>query len=222
MNESNPSHFHALLATVKTLRAPGGCPWDREQTHASLTECLVEECAELLEAIDHLDFPHMREELGDLLLNVVMQAEIASEAGHFDMEAVCAEINAKLIRRHPHVFGDASDREENASGVLKRWDAIKAAEAAQAGKTSASPFKVLPPQLPALLTAKKSWKMVEKAGLADACGSLASRVQATALALEADAIAEQLFVLSAACREKGLDPELLLRQFCRSTLDRLS
>ena len=97
---------NALKKTVANLREPGGCPWDQEQTHQSLTICLVEECSELLEAIDNLDFELMREELGDLLLQVVMHARLAEEEGHFNFEDVARDIDAKLIRRHPHVFGE--------------------------------------------------------------------------------------------------------------------
>ncbi|HVU39330.1 MAG TPA: MazG family protein, partial [Opitutales bacterium] len=115
-----------LRHTMARLRGPGGCPWDIEQTHQSICDCLVEEVAELLDAIDRNDFPHMREELGDLLLHVVMHAQMASEAGQFNFDDVAREINDKLIRRHPHVFGDVNLPDTDA--VLKQWDAIKAAE----------------------------------------------------------------------------------------------
>ncbi|HCR37210.1 MAG TPA: MazG family protein, partial [Opitutae bacterium] len=98
--------LQSLRNTVARLRAPDGCIWDREQTHQSIRDCLVEECAELLDAIDREDYPHMREELGDMLLQVFFHAQIAEEAGRFTIEDIAKEIDDKLIRRHPHIFGD--------------------------------------------------------------------------------------------------------------------
>ena len=115
-----------LLETMARLRAQDGCPWDREQDHQSIAECLVDECSELLETIDRLDMDHMREELGDVLLQVVFHSQLARESGHFDFEAVAREINDKLIRRHPHVFGEGSL--DTSDQVLHQWDAIKALE----------------------------------------------------------------------------------------------
>ena len=111
---------------LPALRAPDGCPWDREQDHQSLRICLIEECCELLDTIDRLDFDHMREELGDVLLQVIFHTQLAEEEGRFDLEAVAAEINEKLIRRHPHIFGET--RLETSDQVLHQWDAIKAGE----------------------------------------------------------------------------------------------
>lgn len=197
-----------LLATVAKLRAPDGCPWDREQTHQSLCDCLVNECSELLDTIDRLDYPHMREELGDVLLQVVMHALISAEAGRFTFDEVAAEINAKLIRRHPHVFGEGA-RADNSTDVLKLWDAIKAAEKPNAPDT---PFKDLPPQQPALLYAHDIFKqMVKKQLPADGLVDVAA-IQASASDLsEADA-GKQLFALAAACRSAGIDPESALRR----------
>ncbi len=101
------SALEDLLRTVAKLRDPdGGCPWDIEQTHQSITDCLIDECCELLQTIDRLDMDHMEEELGDVLLQVIFHAQIAKENGHFDFESVCSVLNEKLIRRHPHVFAD--------------------------------------------------------------------------------------------------------------------
>ncbi|MDR0353966.1 MAG: MazG family protein [Opitutaceae bacterium] len=122
------SAIHELRQTIARLRAPGGCPWDREQTHASLTRCLIDECSELLETIDALDMPHMREELGDVLIQVVFHAQLAEEAGHFDLDDVAREVNEKLIRRHPHVFGGS--RLATSEQVLVKWEQIKAQEKA--------------------------------------------------------------------------------------------
>ena len=100
------SEIQRLRNIVAKLRAPDGCPWDREQTHHSLVQCLVEEVSEVIEAIDNQDSTAMEEELGDLLLQVVMHARLAEEEGKFDLEAVACGIADKLIRRHPHVFGE--------------------------------------------------------------------------------------------------------------------
>jgi XTP/dITP diphosphohydrolase/tetrapyrrole methylase family protein/MazG family protein len=122
------SAINELLRTIARLRAPGGCPWDREQTHASLARCLIDECSELLETIDALDMPHMREELGDVLIQVVFHAQLAEEAGHFGFDDVAREVNEKLIRRHPHVFG--GNRLATSEQVLVKWEQIKAQEKA--------------------------------------------------------------------------------------------
>ncbi len=121
----------AIFEVVHTLRAPGGCPWDREQTHESLRQYLLEETYELLEAIDGGDDAKMREELGDLLLQVAMHAEIAAEEGRFDATQVSEAAAAKMVKRHPHVFGDRSVAD--ADEVLRNWEHQKIREAREAG-----------------------------------------------------------------------------------------
>src|SRR5438034_4779005 len=116
MNRSAANQFQKLCEIVAKLRAPGGCPWDREQTHESLLPALIEEAYEVAEAARAKDDAHFREELGDLLLLVVMHAEIASEAGHFNIDEIIHDISDKLIRRHPHVFGESDAL--NAGAVL--------------------------------------------------------------------------------------------------------
>ena len=113
------------------LRSPEGCPWDQEQTHQSLTRCLVEEVSETLEAIDDQDMELLEEELGDLLLQVVFHAQIAKENGDFDIEDVARGISDKLIRRHPHVFGDEKGTIDQADQVVDRWEQVKAEEKKQ-------------------------------------------------------------------------------------------
>ena len=122
------SEIQRLRELMAKLRAPDGCPWDQEQTHQSIARCLVEEAAEVLEAIDTENTELLREELGDLLLQVVFHSQIEEEAGRFDLEDVAREISEKLIRRHPHVFGDPEDKEEDADAVIDRWEKIKAEE----------------------------------------------------------------------------------------------
>ncbi len=127
-----------LIAVVDRLRDPeGGCPWDLEQTHASLVPYVLEEAHEVADAIRHGDEAHLAEELGDLLLQVVLHARIASEAGRFDLEAIARGISAKLIRRHPHVFAGADARDSEA--VRRSWEAIKAAEQAERAALPAVP-----------------------------------------------------------------------------------
>lgn len=135
-----------LLEIMRRLRAPDGCPWDREQTLESLKKYLVEECYEELDAVDSGDPARIREELGDLLLQIVFQAQICSEAGHFGFEDVARAIADKLVRRHPHVFGDV--RVEDAEEVVRNWDAIKRSE--KGADEPASAVEGVPRHLPAL------------------------------------------------------------------------
>jgi XTP/dITP diphosphohydrolase/tetrapyrrole methylase family protein/MazG family protein len=201
-----------LRETIARLRAPGGCPWDQEQTHASLVRCLIDEVSELIETIDRMDFPHMREELGDVLIQVIFHAQLAAEAGHFTLEEVAREVNEKLVRRHPHVFGDAT-KLGTSGEVIETWETIKERETAQAGAPeSASAFKTLPPRLPALMFAEAVWKQVTKADLPVAGVAERSRITALASGLDDAALGERLFELAAAARERGLDPEGALRR----------
>jgi MazG family protein len=121
--------FPDLLSIMARLRAPGGCPWDREQTHASLLPYLIEEAYEFIDAAESGDATHMREELGDVLLQVVFHAQVAQEAGTFNIDGVVHDIAEKLVRRHPHVFADAADV-DTADKVTAQWDEIKKAEKA--------------------------------------------------------------------------------------------
>src|SRR5438034_4150643 len=150
MNRSAANQFQKLCEIVAKLRAPGGCPWDREQTHESLLPALIEEAYEVAEAARAKDDAHFREELGDLLLLIVMHAEIAREAGRFDMDDVIHGLSDKLVRRHPHVFGtsDACD----SGAVLKQWEAIKREEK----KADSHYLASLPEALPALMRGQKA------------------------------------------------------------------
>ena len=147
---SQPSTFNKLCEIVAKLRGPSGCPWDREQTHESLLPATIEEAYEVAEAARAKNDAHFREELGDLLLLVVMHAEIAREAGRFDINNVVDDVTEKLVRRHPHVFGKSDARDSGA--VLKQWEAIKREE-----KRSDSHYLAgLPRALPALMRAQKA------------------------------------------------------------------
>jgi MazG family protein len=153
----HPDAIAELRAVVHRLRAPGGCPWDREQTHETLIPHLLEEAYEVAEAIRNGDMPHLREELGDLLLQPVLHAEIAAETGAFDLDAIARELTEKLVRRHPHVFGDASV--DDSEGVLKQWDAIKREEK---GTQRESILHGISHGLPALIRAQKLQKKAAK------------------------------------------------------------
>jgi MazG family protein len=147
-----------LREIVERLRAPDGCPWDREQTHESLRAALVEECYETVEAINRSDDANLREELGDLLLHVVMHAQMASERGVFHFDEVVAEVCEKLVRRHPHVFGEVSA--QDSAEVLKQWEQIKREE--KGGE--ASIMEGLPTALPALMRAQNAQKKAARVG----------------------------------------------------------
>ncbi|MCB1104894.1 MAG: MazG family protein [Cephaloticoccus sp.] len=198
-----------LRQTIARLRAPGGCPWDQEQTHASLVRCLIDEVSELIDTIDRLDLPHMREELGDVLIQVLFHAQIAEEAGHFDLNDVAREVNEKLIRRHPHVFGSGSlDTSEQ---VLHQWEQIKAQEKARSGKVESGLFKPQPPRLPALMFAEVVWKQIEKQQLQGIRAVDRERIGRLAAGLDEAKLGQALFDLAAAARQRGLNPEDALR-----------
>jgi MazG family protein len=141
------------------LRAPGGCPWDREQTHRSLRPYLIEECYEACDAIDQRDDSALQEELGDVLLQVVFHAQLAAEAGKFDIDDIAAGISEKLVRRHPHVFG--KDKLRTSDEVLKQWDVIKKGEKPS---LPASALAGVPRSLPALQKAEKIQRKAAKVG----------------------------------------------------------
>ncbi len=200
------SAIDELRATMVRLRAE--CPWDREQTHQSLARCLIDETSELLETIDEGDLPHMREELGDVLIQVVFHALLAEEAGQFDFDDVARDINEKLIRRHPHVFG--AQRLDTSDQVVVQWDQIKATEKGRG--PSPALFKELPPRLPALMFAEAIWKQIQKKKLPAAGAVDVAQVQALAPQLTDAALGRMLFELAAAARAQGLDPEGALRR----------
>jgi MazG family protein len=155
-HQQSTNNFAKLCDIVAKLRAPGGCPWDREQTHESLLPATIEEAYEVAEAARSKNQSHFQEELGDLLLLVVMHAEIARESGQFKIDNVVEEITEKLIRRHPHVFGESNARD--AGAVLKQWEAIKREEKKHDQHYLAS----LPRALPALMRAQKAQSKVAR------------------------------------------------------------
>lgn len=145
--------FEGFQEIVAHLRAPEGCPWDRDQTHLSLRQSLLEETYEVLAALDAEDPHSLREELGDLLLQIVLHAQIANEYGEFRIADVIHDIQTKLVRRHPHVFGDL--QVDGVDNVLQNWEKLKAAERAKKGKSAASLLDGVPKALPALTQAEQ-------------------------------------------------------------------
>lgn len=215
-----PASFEALQETMAHLRAPEGCPWDQEQTHESLRNTLLEETCEVLDAIDAGDLQALQEELGDLLFNVLFQAQMATEAEEFRMTDVIAEIDAKLRRRHPHVFGDlkVKDHEE----VLRNWDAIKKNEEKTHGKPKReSALDGVPRSLPALARTQKLAARAERAGFV--WGNLQQRLDkvheelnetlaAPDAANRAEEVGDLLFMVADLAMAWEVDAESALRE----------
>ena len=153
--------FEEFMDIITKLRSKEGCPWDREQTHESLKPCLLEECYETFEAIDRKDNENLCEELGDILLQVALHSVIAKEQGEFDIDDVISAETAKMIRRHPHVFGDVLV--EDAEGVIRNWEEIKKKE--KKAKNIAEELLEVPKAFPAVLRAEKIQKKAAKSGM---------------------------------------------------------
>ena len=197
--------FDRLVEIVRRLRAPDGCPWDRAQTPLSIRHCLVEETGEFLDALEAGDQEEMVEELGDLLLQVVFQAQMASEEGHFDIRQVVGEECDKLVRRHPHVFGDqgASSPEE----ALSRWEASKGKEAAKQKRVSA--LDGIPRSVPALSRAVKVASRLVK----NQCPPPASEKLLLAASRRLDKLARQMGSGEESSARQQLGDLLLLLSF---------
>lgn len=192
-----------LLEIVKRLRAPDGCPWDREQTHKSVRGHLVEECAELLEAIDNGDDCGMREELGDVLMHIPLHCEIADEQGKFDFYDVAEDLANKLVRRHPHVFGGR--RAESEDDVLGIWREVKAIERKK--RVVGGLFDGIPPQLSALRYALDIAKKADSETLEKAAKSAAAK---NSRGLE---IGKKLFDCVREAAAEKIEPEGALRDY---------
>ena len=204
-----------LLVIMELLRSPEGCPWDREQDHHSIRSNLIEETYEVLDAIDREDTPNLREELGDLLLQVVFHSRMEEEIGSFDFHDVCNDICQKLVLRHPHVFGSVTA--ETPEEVLKNWDAIKAQSKGQ--KTVAQTMDSVPRNLPALMRAAKLQKKAAKVGFdwPDINGAVQKVSEEAAEVMEAyrsgvqsdmdDELGDLLFAVVNVSRFVNSDPE---------------
>jgi len=201
--EAGVNAIDRLVEIMAKLRDPeGGCPWDLEQDFASIAPYTLEEAYEVDDAIRRGDMPGLCDELGDLLLQVVFHARMAEEAGHFRFADVVEGLCDKLVRRHPHVFGDAEVH--SSAEQTESWEAIKAAERAEVGR-AADPLDDVPLALPALARAAKLQRRAARAGRA------AALPEAPAGRLDAVALGERLFALVAHANREGLDPEQALR-----------
>ncbi|ARJ05797.1 hypothetical protein GCM10010988_09310 [Cnuibacter physcomitrellae] len=203
-----PTRLDELVEVVHVLRAPGGCPWDADQTHESLVRYLVEETHELIEAIETGDRDAMLEELGDVLYQVLFHADIAAATPGegFDVQDVAAHMTAKMVGRHPHVFGDA--HAETASDVEAVWDDLKARE--KPARTSV--LDGIPMGMPSLALADKLLGRAEKVGVTAAGPAVESPD-------DEEGLGALLLQLAASARERGLDPERALRGALRGLRD---
>jgi len=214
--------FQALADVVARLRAPDGCPWDRDQTHESLTPYVIEEAHEVVEAIQSGRPAALRDELGDLLLQVVLHAQVARDGGGFSIADVCEHLSAKLVRRHPHVFGEAPVA-SSAADVRDRWETYKDAERRSRGEVRGV-LDGVPRSLPALL---KAQRLSEKAGgvgfdwpdaaavlgkLREELGELETAVQAGDRREASREFGDLLFVLANLARHLGVDAEAALQE----------
>jgi len=205
MTESIGPHpkLDELVSTLELLRAPGGCAWDREQTHGSLVQYLIEETHELVDAIEAGDDAELIEELGDVLYQVLFHSDIAREAGRFSLEDVAAHMTSKMVGRHPHVFGEASA--DTADEVVAMWDERKKLEKPE----RSSVLDGIPQGMPSLALANKLLGRAEKVGLVE--------VDAAAIALaNEDELGGLLLAIVASAKSAGLDAERALRSTLRS------
>jgi tetrapyrrole methylase family protein/MazG family protein len=211
----NLGRFSTLVDIIARLRAPDGCPWDREQTHLSLRENLLEECYEVLEALDVGDAERLSDELGDLLLQVVLHAQIAAEAGEFKLGDVLRKINTKLIHRHPHIFG--SRKVKDAAEVTHNWEVLKQEER----EVGVSMLAGIPREMPALAFSQRVQGRVARVGFdwADLSGVIDKLVEEISELREAASQEEKaaefgdlLFTLANIARREGVDLESALRQ----------
>lgn len=225
--------FAAFVDTIAALRAPNGCPWDREQTHESIARNMIEEAYEAVDAIEQRDTTHLREELGDVLLQVVLQSQIAADAGEFTVADVCRDVNAKMIRRHPHVFGEAAAG--SAEDVLSIWDNVKLAEKSAADAQTEEPEGLLdsvPASFPALLQAYKISRKAVAAGfewdtVEDVWAKVEEEIAEFKQACRSDdaqakelEFGDVLFSLVNVARKEGIDAETALRATCRKFRER--
>ena len=222
--------FQTLVEIVAKLRGPEGCPWDKEQTQVSLTQYAIEEAYELVEAIENGNQQEVQEELGDFLFQVILQAQVAQDEGLFDLASVIKELNEKMLRRHPHVFGQS--KFANTEEVWKSWDKIKNQEKAGKEKKSGNAIFNSPRGLPALQTSAKigrktqTWKfdwqtpeqVVEK--VKEELDETIEALESKEIAKMEHEIGDLLFSSAQLARHVGLDPEACLRKANRRFEDR--
>ena len=196
--------YEDMLAIMRILRAPGGCPWDAEQTHESIRRNFLEETCEAVEAIDNHDMPALCEELGDVLMQVIFHAQMEAEAGGFTMQDVIDGLCRKLVYRHPHVFSDV--KVANSEEVLSNWEALKRREKAQ--RSTADAIDAVAKTLPALWRAEKMESKAAKAGFAWPEGSDG------ALRKLEEEVGDVLFMAAQVAQSHGVDPEAALHAAC--------
>jgi nucleoside triphosphate diphosphatase len=230
MNENRTEALNESIAIMARLRAPNGCPWDREQTFDTIKRHTLEETYEVFDAIDRHAWPELKDELGDLLLQVLFYAQMAEEAGYFSIEDVAANLNAKLIRRHPHIFADASA--ETAEDVKQTWDAIKQAE--KAGRAAKSYIDEVPQHMPAMLEAQKLGSRAAKVGfdwpevnglfdkLAEEAAELRAEVDNNEWAAMEEELGDLLFTAVNLARHLKVEPEFALRRANRKFRQRFN
>jgi tetrapyrrole methylase family protein/MazG family protein len=217
--------FDALVEVIATLRAPGGCPWDRKQSHASLRENLLSECYEVLEALDEGDADKLRGELGDLLMQIVLHAQIAREAGEFELGEVIEGINQKLIHRHPHVFG--SRKVKDAEEVMHNWEELKEEEREE----GVSMLESVPRIMPALgyaheIQRRAAWVGFDWEDISGIIDKLAEEVgefrRAESQEEKASEFGDLLFTLVNIALRMGIDAEAALRGANKRFYERFS
>ena len=217
-----------LVEITKILRSDEGCPWDREQDHKSIRKDLIEETYEVIEAIDTENPVLLREELGDLLLQIAFHTRIETENGGFELDDVANDVCVKLIHRHPHVFGDAlADTSEQ---VLVNWEKIKSEEKER--KTVTDKLRAIPPMLPALMRAEKVGKKASCFDFPDATSVMAKLREETdeldeALAIGShdkmeEEVGDLLLTVTSLCRKMGVDPEVALNKATDKFIDRFA
>ena len=222
---SQHPNFDAFVQTIATLRGPSGCPWDKEQTHQSIAHNMIEEAYEAAEALEQGDISHMREELGDVLLQVVLQSQIAQDANEFTIDDVCGDIDAKMVRRHPHIFDEAVAAD--AADVQKIWDAVKLKEEQRTdqplNKKHDGLLTSVPTGMPALMSAQKISRKAASVGFDwettnDVWDKVAEEVQefkeATTPQDAEMEFGDILFALVNVARKEGIDAESALRASC--------
>lgn len=206
-NKREKYNFDELVEIIAKLRAPGGCPWDREQTHESIRKSLIEEAYELVEAIDDKKPEKIADESGDVLLQVMLHAQIAQDNSEYDISDVIDVLCRKMIHRHPHVFGDVDV--ENSEQVLKNWDAIKRGDRHQSSITDE--LKGVSAYIPTLMRAQKIYKKAKKAGYEYSA-------QTTDVKTE-EAFGKLLFDISVAAESHGIDPEVALSGYINKFIE---